>query len=233
MMLFTAVVTFGFAFKESPLENLRRFAGYGSVFTISTVILTLTRSRDDIVLLAVAIVLYILIQRRIVPLVFGLVVFGIGIGLNIDQIFHTFQTLVSQGNPRFQVWLDGIQFYGLELLTGVGQVNNQFTAATNPYDSSYFRILLQVGIGGLALFLLVNVQTVLRLGASLISEKDYCQETLWVSLLVVLGTFAFGVNLLIFPFSLYYWFVLTLSIRFYSDVVGGNEPSPTSRSSEM
>jgi hypothetical protein len=118
-------------------------------------------------------------------------------------------------------------------LTGVGQVNNQFTAATNPYDSSYFRILLQVGIGGLALFLLVNVQTVLRLGASLISEKDYCQETLWVSLLVVLGTFAFGVNLLIFPFSLYYWFVLTLSIRFYSDVVGGNEPSPTSRSSEM
>lgn len=233
MMLLTAVIAFGFAFKRSPRGNLRRFIGYGSLFTMSTVVLMLSRSRDDVVFLAIAIALYILIQRRTIPLVFGLVVFGFGIGLNFDQIFRSFQTFVLQGNPRFQIWLDGIQFYGLELLTGVGQVNNQFTAANNPYDSSYFRILLQVGIGGLALFLLVNFQTTRRLGARLISEQDYCQETLWVFLVSMLGTFSFTVNLLIFPFSLYYWLVLALSIRFVSDVGGENDSSPVSRSTEM
>lgn len=215
MMLLTAVVAFGFAFKGSPRENLWRVSTYGTLFAISTVVLMLSRSRDDIVLLAVAIALFVVIKRQKLPLVIGMVIFTFGVLLNFSQISRTFEILLTQGNPRFTTWISGIQYYGWELLTGVGQVGNQFTV-DNPYDSTYFRILLQAGVIGLLLFILVNLRVGLSLSQNVYSDRSGINMTLLVLLVVMLGTFAFTINLLIFPFSLYYWLVLALILRFVS-----------------
>jgi hypothetical protein len=216
MMLLTAVVAFGFTFKISPRENLWRVSAYVTLFAISTVVLMLSRSRDDMVLLAVAIVVFIVIKRQKLPLVAGAVIFTLGVLLNFSQISGTFETLLIRGNPRFATWLSGIQYYGWELLTGVGRVNNQF-AVHNPYDSTYFRILLQTGAVGLLLFVIVNLKAGFALAWSFYSDHITVNMILLILLVVMLGTFTFTVDLLIFPFSLYYWFVLALTLRSVSE----------------
>jgi len=148
----------------------------------------------------------------------GAAVFAFGILLNFDQIVGTFEILLTRGNPRFDVWLSGIRFYGWELLTGVGKVDNQFTV-DNPYDSTYFRILLQVGIGGLALFLLVNLKAGLGLVRRLLSKRDPLGASILIFLVALHGGFAFRVDLLVFPVSLYYWFGLALAIRVVAESV--------------
>lgn len=212
LMLITGVTSFGLTLRGSFRENMWNRGMFAGIFILSTTVLMLTRSRDDIGFLAVAIMLFILIQRRRLPLLFGGAAFGLGVVLNLDQILNTFGILLSQGNPRFGLWLSGIQFYGWDLLHGVGNVDNQFTTE-NPYDSTYFRILLQVGIGGLATFLFINLRVFQELFRSLYIQYDQTQAILLILLITILGSFLFGVSLLVFPFSLFYWFVLALALR--------------------
>jgi len=217
LMLLTGVLSYGLAFRDSFRSISIHQLVFGSIFAISSVILMLSRSRDDIAFLAMGIAIFVIIQRRFIPLLCGALVFGVSFFFNIDQIVGVFERLLSQGNPRFDTWLSGIHFYGWELLTGVGQVENQFRGLNNPYDSSYFRIIIQTGIGGLLLFILATFGTVSRLLIRSLTEGDSLKSIVLVLLIVLLGGMLFRVSLLVFPFSIYFWTFLSLGIRLLSD----------------
>lgn len=217
MMLLTGIVAFGLIFSPHARENRVQRGAYAGVFLLSTLVLMLSRSRDDIGFFAAGLLLFILLQRRTRPLVFGGIVFGVGVWFNLDQIVFTFERLLTQGNPRFDLWLEGVRFYGWDLLSGIGNVNNQF-ARSHPYDSTYFRLVVQLGVGGLLLFLLLNIRLLQGLTSMLASGYDHRQATLLVLLCVLLGGYLFSVNLLVFPFSLYYWLVVALVVNALSPI---------------
>ncbi|WP_340101745.1 hypothetical protein [Salinibaculum salinum] len=212
IMLFTSIISFSFTFRGSIREQVPRRLVYAGLFTISAILLMLTRSRDDIVFLAIAILLLIVIKRQTVPLILGGLVFLTGFLTNFDQIVLVLNRLIEQGNPRFNTWVSGVQFYGLELLSGVGTIQTQF-AQTHPIDSSYFRMLIQIGIGGLFLFIFMNLRVLHGLSGSIEYTKINTESILFILLVIMLGGFSVRVTLFVFPFSFYYWTFIALSLQ--------------------
>jgi hypothetical protein len=70
-----------------------------------------------------------------------------------------------------------------------------------------------VGIIGLILFVLFNLRATWGLIRRVVWDRNDLAGVLLVVLVTLLGSFAFSVSMLVFPFSLYYWFVLALALR--------------------
>jgi len=216
MMLLTSLLSFGFLFDTEDRDLLVR-AGFGVLFALSAVALMLTRSRDDIGLFAVGLALFVVLYRRKTPLALGSLVFAGAMFLNLDQILGYFLLLLEHGNPRFEIWAAGVEFYGFDLLHGVGYVDRRFLTS-NPFDSTYFRILIQTGVVGLGLFLWINARLLLGLLADVLERGiQTVPITLFVLITVMLGTFAFMTGLFFWPFTLYYWLLIALAVRYLSE----------------
>jgi hypothetical protein len=232
-VLVTCVVAVPILFRDRVQRNKLRRIAYGGAFAGSTIVLMLSRDRDAIVLLAGALALYLVFKGTVRTFLALAVVCTAAFTLNAGDIVDTYHILVNQGNPRFRYWAAGIDFFGRRLLTGVGSVDNAF-AASNPYDSSYFRMAVQIGVFGLLAFLLFNFRTVLGLTRATLNTTDRAVPVaILLALLVMLGGSAFHVSLLIFPMNLYYWLSFGLALRYLlletghpSDVDTGTGTAP-------
>jgi len=212
--LYTAITAIGFLHKANSTYRRRVLAIV--VFVSSAFVLVLTRSRDDIGLLAVGLILFLVLFRRRLPMIVGVCALAGGLAFNWDQILLVFNRLLNQGNPRIKIWFHAIETFGWQLL--IGARDYLAYRQENGVDSTYLRLLIQTGALGLALFVLFNVKTTSRLFKNAFKSADYLQGLCGILLLVLLAGFTVQVTFFSFPFNAYYWITFALGCKLVLDV---------------
>lgn len=203
--LITSIVALYFVHLKEARTEQRVFAA--TVLALSSFVVLLTRSRDDIVLLALAFGLFSFFLRNRRVLIFGLLGGTTGLLYKWEQVTNVFLWLVEYGNPRIKIWLLAFDSYGLQLVTGGSTV-----AKLPAVDSVYLQLLINVGVIGAFLFVLMNVRLIGQLLRRGYHQTDSQAVTIAVALIVLLGVFAVGTQFYNYPFNAYYWAFLALGI---------------------
>lgn len=210
ILLFTSVIALGLLHREKNNRSENLFAI--SVLIGCSFTLFLTRSRDDIVFLLIGFGLFFVIYRRVLPTMIGIIGGISGLFVMWDQVVGVFSRLLTRGNPRFDTWATTFETIGIGILTG-GR-SDAVLDTIGATDSTYLLMLLQIGAVGFGLFLFYNLQLIRGLGSQLLRQPQYEEATMFVLLIIMLFAFVFRVMFFSFPFTIYYWASIALSILF-------------------
>jgi hypothetical protein len=207
-MVLTSIIAIWFLYGQK--YNVHQQGLIVTLLALSLLVLMLSRSRDDIGLLGVGLVLFLVMFREIKTTFAVVSLTVLGFLYNLDQIRFVFKRLLSRGNPRFGKWLDAAEFYGVGIVLGgnrPSQIPNMGTL-----DSSYMVLLVEVGLIGLIMFLIFNAGLLSGLLYYAKREQDHLTAIIAIGLLSLLGTFTFRNTLFSFPIAFYYWVFVALGI---------------------
>jgi len=190
------------------LDQYRRSV-FGIVFILSIAVIMFSRSRDTIASVLLVSILYFVIARKKSILLFGIVTFFGTFMLNYQGILANYIALIESGNSRFVTWTEVIQDLRWRLIFGIGDPDllGRYTAL----DSSYFKNLVQFGVGGLVLFIWYNAVIAVNLFRGSLNKEDIYDPILLL-FLVLLASVTFSVSIYNFPFTFIYWMVFALAI---------------------
>jgi O-antigen ligase len=194
-------------FVSSKYINLKQRIFAGFVLLIMSTTLFLTRGRDEIVFLFVAILLFaVLLKNRksVLSIISGSV---LGLILNWTSIINTFSVLIEYGNPRVKIWYTAWEFYSFRLLTG-GLTEANFVYGA--LDSTYLRLLMHTGILGVMLFLILNIKIIISLIHHGYQNQDTQAITIAIAIICLLGIFATTTMFYIYPINSFYWALISI-----------------------
>ncbi|ELZ40397.1 hypothetical protein C463_14980 [Halorubrum californiense DSM 19288] len=204
-------------------DSLRAKIIFTVVIGLTAAMVFLSVSRDDFGILAIAFVAMALLQRRWRLLIGGGLVMTSGFFMNIDKIIRTIRILVENGNPRFNFWANIITYLNRDLITGIGPAA---LAIQGWYiDSSLLNIIIEMGIIGLLIFLLLNIQ-IARSLVSLALNGDQLSVVLVTLTGALFGTMLMRQSLINTPFSLLYWLFVAMSYQRIFEASSGLSGEP-------
>lgn len=208
LMLITSLVSFGYIADKRFTWKQRM--PYIVTFILATVLIMLSRSRDDIILLVVGIVIFIVYTRNKILLILGVGGVSVGLLANISQVTEVFHRLFTQGNARTEVWARAFNEFGWGLLFG----GNSAVAYSGVIDSSYLWMMIEIGAIGTITFLILSVSLLTNLHRKAWREWNPAPTLITITTIVaILGSGVFRSLLFNFPFTLYFWLFFAIGYQ--------------------
>ena len=200
LMLITSLVSFGYIADKN--FSWRQRTPYIITFVVATVLIMLSRSRDDIVFLIIGIAIFVVYTRNKTLLLFGAGGVSLGLIANINQVVNVFSRLFTHGNKRTEMWASAFDEFGLSLFVG----GNNAVTYSGIIDSSYLWMMIEVGIFGTTIFLVLIGSLLINLHRKAWQESNPAPTLISITVIVaILGSGIFRSLLFNFPFTLYFW----------------------------
>jgi hypothetical protein len=208
LMLITSLVSFGYVADKN--FSWRQRIPYIVTFVVAVVLIMLSRSRDDIGFLILGIVIFVVYTRNKTLLMFGVGSVSIGLLSNINQVIGVFSRLFRYGNRRTEFWVRIFDEFGWSLLVG----GNNAVAYSGIIDSSYLWMMMEIGVIGTSIFLILSGSLLIGLHKKAWQESNPAPTLISITVIMaILGTGVFRSLIFNFPFTLYFWLFFAIGYQ--------------------